>query len=100
MVEVSVEPRWLIFCLPDCNYCEQAKALLGMNGVIYTEADASQEIDFGVCAEMMGSVNPATFPQIFHDGNHIGGYVELKALIDNGEINNYEHSKPVETVDE
>lgn len=100
MVEVTVEPRWLIYCTADCNYCEMAKTLFNTNGIMYTEADIADEGNFEACAESMGHVNPETFPQIFHDNVHIGGYSQLKALIDNGEINNYEHSKPVETPDD
>lgn len=62
-----------------CGYCARAKSLLDAKGVEYKENDAthSQELR----QEMIGKANGrATFPQIFIDGEHVGGCDELHAL--------------------
>jgi len=99
MAEVTVEPLWHIFSIPDCEYCQQAKALFRENKIIYTESDATEENNLGACVGMMGYINPTTFPQIFHNKVHIGGYTELRAIFENGEIDNYEQSIPFERVE-
>ena len=95
MVEITFKPMWHIFTIPDCVYCEQAKETFREAEVIYTESDATEETNLSACVGMMGHVNPATFPQIFHNGVHIGGYTELRNLVDNGQINNYEQKKSI-----
>jgi glutaredoxin 3 len=62
-----------------CGYCSRAKALLQSKGVDYVEHDAtySQELR----QEMIGKANgSSTFPQIFINGQHVGGCDDLHAL--------------------
>ena len=62
-----------------CGYCARAKSLLESKGVAYTEHDAtySKELREEMTAKSNGR---ATFPQIFIDGQHIGGCDDLHAL--------------------
>ena len=63
-----------------CPYCDQAKALLKQKGIEFEE----RKIGDGYTKEdLLESVPTArTVPQIFLDGNHIGGFTELKAYLD------------------
>ena len=60
----------------NCPYCDQAKALLTQRNIAYEE----RKIGDGYTREdLLESVpNARTVPQIFLDGNLIGGFTELK----------------------
>ncbi len=74
-----------IYTSPICGYCHRAKTLLDRKGVAYTEHDVFSAP--GVKAEMMQRANGArTVPQIFIDGQPIGGCDELHALEREGEL--------------
>ena len=65
-----------IFTGPDCGYCEAAKALLKRHELAFTERDVSQP---EVLAEFQQSLpRVRSIPQIFIDGDHIGGYEDLE----------------------
>jgi glutaredoxin 3 len=62
-----------------CPYCARAKALLEGKGVAYTEIDIMQEPNRR--PEMVQRAGGrTTVPQIFIDGEHIGGSDDLAAL--------------------
>lgn len=68
-----------------CGYCSRAKALLQSKGVDFVEHDAtySQELR----AEMIAKANGrSTFPQIFINGEHVGGCDDLHALDREGRL--------------
>ena len=62
-----------------CPYCARAKALLEKKGVAYTEIDIMDEPNRR--GEMVQRAGGRTsVPQIFIDGEHIGGSDDLVAL--------------------
>ncbi|HEV2548343.1 MAG TPA: glutaredoxin 3 [Stellaceae bacterium] len=62
-----------------CGYCARAKSLLDKKGVPYVNIDVIE--DAAKREEMLGrSGGRQTVPQIFIDGEHIGGSDELLAL--------------------
>ena len=63
----------------NCPYCDQAKALLTQRGIKYEE----RKIGDGYSKEeLLEAVpNARTVPQIFLDGNLIGGFTELKQYL-------------------
>jgi glutaredoxin 3 len=62
-----------------CPYCARAKALLERKGVAYHEISLDEEP--GRRAEMVQrSQGGRTVPQIFIDGEHVGGSDDLHAL--------------------
>ena len=62
-----------------CPYCARARALFEKKGVGYTEIDLMDEP--GRRGEMIQRAKGrTTVPQIFIDGEHIGGSDELVAL--------------------
>jgi len=72
---------------PLCNFCEAAKRLFLRNNIKFREIDISTKD--GLRDEMIQKSNgKRTIPQIFFDDHHVGGYVELRALEKNGELNN------------
>jgi len=78
--------RVTIYTTSVCPYCVQAKRLLGERAIPYREIDVS--IDAGKRAEMVERAGGRrTVPQIFIDEQHVGGYVELRALADQGGLN-------------
>lgn len=66
----------IIWSKYNCPYCDQAKALLTQRGIKYEE----RKIGDGYSKEeLLEAVpNARTVPQIFLDGNLIGGFTELK----------------------
>jgi glutaredoxin 3 len=78
------DERVVIYTQPFCGYCTAAKRLLKQKGAAFTEIDVMAEA--GRRAEMMERSGRRTVPQIFIDGRHVGGYDDLKALDDTGEL--------------
>lgn len=67
-----------IYTRQGCSYCARAKSLLVSKGVEFTEHDATGSAELR--QEMIGKANRSTFPQIFINGEHVGGCDELHAL--------------------
>lgn len=68
-----------IYASPFCPYCARAKSLLGKKGVSYTEIDVMAEPDRR--PEMIQRAGGKTsVPQIFIDGQHVGGCDDIHAL--------------------
>ena len=69
----------VIYTRQYCGYCAAAKALLEKKGVAYIEHDATGKPDLR--AEMIDkSHGRNTFPQIFINGQHVGGCDDIHAL--------------------
>jgi glutaredoxin 3 len=68
-----------------CPYCARARALLGRKGVAYTEIDIIEEP--ARRDEMIRrAAGRTSVPQIFINGEHVGGSDELVALDLAGEL--------------
>lgn len=80
-----------IFTIPTCPYCRKAKELLEDNYLDYFEFDISR--DEKEMRKKLGQrfrINGrTTVPQIVINGKHIGGYEDLKEVIDNGKLCSY-----------
>lgn len=69
----------VIYTRQYCGYCSAAKALLEKKGVDYVEHDATGRPE--VRSEMIDKARGrATFPQIFINGQHVGGCDDIHAL--------------------
>ncbi|MCE3045862.1 MULTISPECIES: glutaredoxin 3 [Legionella] len=68
-----------------CPYCLRAKQLLDSKKVSYQEIRVDEEP--GKRDEMIARSGRRTVPQIFIDGQHIGGCDDLYALEDAGKLN-------------
>jgi len=68
-----------------CPYCARAKSLLGKKGVDYVNIDVME--DGSKLDEMVKRAGGRTsVPQIFINGEHIGGSDELHALDSAGKL--------------
>lgn len=68
-----------IYTTPTCPYCRMAKALLAKKGVHYEETDVSGEPELR--QRMVARAGGRhTVPQIFINGQHVGGSEEVHAL--------------------
>jgi glutaredoxin 3 len=74
----------LIYTTSACPYCVPAKRLLSHKGVPYQEVDVSG--DAAKRQEMMQASGRRTVPQIFIGEQSIGGFDELYALEQSGEL--------------
>ena len=71
---------------PLCTFCDRAKALLNRKGVSFKEINLAS--DPNKMDEMIKKTNGMkTVPQIFIDGQHIGGNDKLQALENEGKLN-------------
>ena len=74
-----------IFSGPNCSYCARAKALLEEKGIAYTDRDIAA--DQANRDELVRRLPRAkVIPQIFIDGDHIGGYEDLCLLDERGRL--------------
>ena len=73
-----------VFSKDWCPYCDRAKALLDARGLPYEVFDVTN--DPALEAEMRERASRRTVPQIFIDGEHVGGYDDLAALDANGTL--------------
>ncbi len=67
-----------------CPYCVRAKALLRHKGVTFEEVDVGADDELR--QKMVEASGRRTVPQIFIDDKPIGGFDDLKALDDQGEL--------------
>jgi glutaredoxin 3 len=65
-----------IYTTPTCPYCFRAKRLLDQKGVAYREIDVSDGRD--VMSKRAGG--RTSVPQVFVNGEHLGGCDDLYAL--------------------
>jgi glutaredoxin 3 len=72
-------PRIEIYTSPTCGYCHAAKRLLAQKGASFTEVDVVRHPERR--AEMTRRAGGRrTVPQIFIDGEHVGGCDDLYEL--------------------
>jgi len=73
-----------IFSGPQCNYCEAAKALLDAKGIEYVEMRIDEPANRAEYAERLP--RSKSIPQIFIDGEHIGGLEDLQLMDQRGQL--------------
>jgi glutaredoxin 3 len=67
-----------------CGYCAAARELLKDKGVTFTEIDVT--MNPAKRGEMQERSGLKTVPQIFIGAQHVGGFDDLAALDDRGEL--------------
>ncbi len=78
-------PRVALYTWRSCSYCIAAKRLLQQKGVVFSEYaidgdNAAREV------MMQRAGGRRSVPQIFIDGAHIGGYMDLYQLEQSGRL--------------
>lgn len=81
---MTMPARILIYTSPFCMHCHAALALLERKGVDVEQINVAMVP--GARAEMVERSGRRSVPQIFIDGEHIGGNDELRALDVSGEL--------------
>lgn len=66
-----------------CIWCIRAKWLLRREGIAYQEIDAS---DAGTRQALFERTGRRTVPQVFFGEENIGGFDDLRALAERGEL--------------
>lgn len=74
-----------LYLTPTCPYCHRAKQLLTHKGVMFDAIDLSQQ-PAAVRTELMQRTGSRTVPQIFIDGQFIGGCDDLYTLERQGKL--------------
>lgn len=64
-----------------CPYCDNAKAFLDKNGKTYTFKDVQSHRQELMDLRGLSDLKGQTVPQVFIDGEYIGGYTELKLFL-------------------
>lgn len=75
----------IIYSSSNCSFCIMAKELMESKGIVYKEflVERNPELVLEVVKKSGGL---RTVPQIFIDDYHVGGYDDLAALDNNGEL--------------
>jgi glutaredoxin 3 len=78
------QPRVVVYTTGYCGFCHAAKRLLELKGVPYLEIAVDHRPDLRRWLVEVSS--RTTVPQVFLDGESIGGFTELQALESCGEL--------------
>ena len=73
-----------IFTKDYCGYCRRAKELLETRNLDYDEIDITHDPE--LAEEVVERTGRKTVPQIFIEGQAVGGYDDLVALDLSGEL--------------
>lgn len=68
----------IIYSGEHCTFCQRAKQFFESRNIDYTELRV--DTDTGLRQEMEAKSGRRTIPQIFINGQHVGGYDDLMAL--------------------
>ena len=77
-------PAVTVYTASFCGYCARVLALLQRRGIAYTEI--SVEDHPGMRDELLAKSGRRTLPQVYVDGQYVGGADELAALDRSGEL--------------
>jgi len=77
-------PKVEIYTSATCAYCVAAKMFLKQKGLDYAEVRI--DVDPAKRDEMLNRAQRRTVPQIFIDGQHVGGYDDLVAADRSGAL--------------
>ena len=78
----------VVYGKDNCPFCAMAKEELSVRGIDYEYVDLAKEGK--TAAEVTGRKDVKTVPQIYLNGEYIGGYDQLKAFLENRETNTEE----------
>ena len=82
----SYKPLFKVYGKEACSFCVKAKALLDFHNIKYEYFDVMEDEDaYNYITQDQGL---RSVPQIYDNkGSHIGGYTQLLALSEKGELN-------------
>lgn len=72
---------YVIITRDQCNFCDDAKALMKAKGIQYVEYNIQSDSSKWLLSLLKRS-SITTVPQVFNtEGTHIGGYTDLKEYL-------------------
>ena len=74
--KLNEEKRTIVYGKSNCPYCHTAKSLLESKGIAYEYIDI--EIEGKTAAEITGRPDVRTVPQIYLEGEYVGGFDDLR----------------------
>ncbi len=74
-----------VYTTESCPFCMRAKALLDQKGAAYEEVFISRS-DHGARERLVEETGGYTFPQVVINGTVVGGWDQLSALDQRGEL--------------
>ena len=77
----------VVYSTASCPYCVRAKNLLAMKNVSFEEIRI--DLNPALREEMESLSKRRSVPQIFIGGRHVGGFDDLNALNDSGELDKW-----------
>lgn len=78
----------IIYGKTTCPYCDHAKAFFDQRKIAYTYLDVGSNADNYNAMQEATNGKARTVPQIIINNHAIGGYDNLRALDESGELNN------------
>ena len=85
LLDSKSNPRLEIATLPDCPWSARIKIILDSSKISYNNILVKDDSDFKMIKERSGS---SVFPQVFIDGQYIGGYTEFLSYHSSGKLTN------------
>ena len=85
--------RMIVYSTGFCAYCFLAKRLLDRRGIEYVERKLTRRPSDRAELELLAR-GGRTFPQIFLDGEPIGGFAELRRLDRDGTLERMLSDRP------
>lgn len=73
-----------IYTKEHCSYCVMAKSFFKQKGIAFTEIDLTDKYD--EIMALKARTRFSTLPQIFINGEFVGGYTEMMSKINAGKI--------------
>ena len=74
----------VMYCTDTCPFCKNAEKLLLAKGVEIEKINTDDEPDR--FAEVVAKIGRDSVPQIFIDGQHVGGFDDISELDMDGEL--------------
>jgi glutaredoxin 3 len=75
-----------LYTIQYCPFCVAAKDLLRRKGVEFVDHDLSDLSDADLRKKTLEISGRTTVPQIWINGQHVGGYTDLDALERSGQL--------------
>lgn len=82
---MAKNPQIIIYTTLTCHFCDMAKELLEERGYTFETVDLTHDPE-GRLALIEKAGGQKTVPQIFMNGRHMGGYEDLKRLVQDGTL--------------
>jgi len=81
------QAKYVIYTKDGCSFCEKSKRLLRSKSIGYDEIDLAYQTQAQI-KELIAKTGVRTLPQIFVDGQYVGGFAELQQMMIEGKLDN------------